>query len=82
MMSYATKNPTNPMKPVAAATPAALLVPAPTTGGGGGASIADTVFGTTAANTNALAVAARINIFIFSSNQFHNLALRTTLDRG
>ena len=81
MMSYATKDPTNPMKPVAAATPAALLAPAPTTGGGG-ASIADTAFGTIAANTNAPAVAMRINIFIFSSSQFNNVALRTTLDGG
>ena len=82
MMSYATKDPTNPMKPVTAATPAALLVPAPTTGGGGGASIADTVLGTTATNMNALAVATRINIFILTSNQFRNLALRTALDGG
>jgi len=65
MISYATKDPTNPMKPVATATPTALLVPAPTTGGGGGASIADTLFGTIAANTNAVAVAMRIKIFIF-----------------
>ena len=63
MRSYETNNPTKPRKPPVAATPAAELVPVvKCTGGGGGE--ADAIFGTVVVKTNALAIAARTNVFI------------------